>query len=72
MNVTERIAAFLDGSPFAVVGASREREKYGNKALRAYLQRGLEVSAEIDFIGSCGFTRRWSSPRERCHSRSPI
>ena len=39
----ESINTFLAGSPFAVVGASRDRSKYGNKALRAYLQSGREV-----------------------------
>ncbi len=37
------IRAFLDGEAFAVVGASRDRAKYGNKVLRAYLQNGLKV-----------------------------
>lgn len=39
----DTITAFLAGSPFAVVGASRDRSKYGNKALRAYLQAGRDV-----------------------------
>lgn len=39
----QQIDAFLAGSPFAVVGASTDREKFGNKALRAYQQAGLEV-----------------------------
>lgn len=34
---------FLSGGPFAVVGASNNRRKYGNKVLRAYLQHGLRV-----------------------------
>ena len=34
----EQISAFLGGEPFAVVGASTNREKYGNKVLRAYVQ----------------------------------
>jgi predicted CoA-binding protein len=38
-----RLAAFLQEGPFAVVGASRDREKYGNKVLRAYLQAGKPV-----------------------------
>ncbi|NLF71744.1 MAG: CoA-binding protein [Candidatus Anammoximicrobium sp.] len=38
MHTEQHIAAFLSGSPHAVVGASRNREKYGNKVLRAYLQ----------------------------------
>ncbi len=37
------IEAFLAGSPHAVVGASRDRSKYGNKVLRAYLQHGRPV-----------------------------
>lgn len=34
----ERIEAFLAEGPWAVVGASTNRAKYGNKVLRAYLQ----------------------------------
>lgn len=41
--VTEIIADFLEQGPWAVVGASSNREKYGNKVLRAYQQRGMEV-----------------------------
>lgn len=36
----ERIEAFLTQGPWAVVGASTDRAKYGNKVLRAYLQAG--------------------------------
>jgi len=39
------IDAFLAGRPHAVVGASRDRNKFGNKVLRAYLQRGMPVVA---------------------------
>ncbi len=39
----ERIDAFFAGKPHAVVGASRDRAKYGNKVLRAYLQSDREV-----------------------------
>lgn len=39
----ERIAAFLSGAPFAVVGASTDPRKYGHKVLRCYIQNGLEV-----------------------------
>ena len=35
-----QIDAFLAGSPFAVVGASTQRAKYGNKILRCYVQNG--------------------------------
>ena len=37
-TVEEKIQAFLDGSPHAVVGASTDRDKYGNKVLRVYQQ----------------------------------
>jgi predicted CoA-binding protein len=37
-SVEERIQAFLKGSPHAVVGASTDRDKYGNKVLRVYQQ----------------------------------
>ena len=37
----EDIASFLAVGSFAVVGASADREKYGNKVLRCYLQHGL-------------------------------
>jgi uncharacterized protein len=39
MTLQQQIEAFLAGKPHAVVGASQDREKYGNKVLRAYLQR---------------------------------
>ena len=38
--MNEKIAAFLAHDAFAVVGASDNRSKYGNKVLRAYQQRG--------------------------------
>lgn len=43
MDLNERVADFLAEGPWAVAGASTHREKYGNKALRAYLQRGRTV-----------------------------
>jgi len=45
MTVQERIADFLAEGPWAVAGASTNRDKFGNKVLRTYLQRGLEVYA---------------------------
>jgi len=39
----ENITSFLESGPFAVVGASTDRSKYGNKVLRCYLQYGKEV-----------------------------
>ena len=37
------ISEFLSGEAFAVVGASRDRNKFGNKVLRSYLQSGKRV-----------------------------
>lgn len=37
------IDQFLGVSKFAVAGASTNREKYGNKVVRAYLQQGRDV-----------------------------
>ena len=45
MSLPERIKSFLARGPYAVVGASADREKYGNKVLRCYLQHGLDVHA---------------------------
>ena len=40
-ELQNRIRLFLSEGPWAVVGASKDRSKYGNKVLRCYLQRGL-------------------------------
>ncbi len=45
MSQQDRIDAFLAEGPWAVAGASTNRDKYGNKVLRAYLQHGREVYA---------------------------
>jgi predicted CoA-binding protein len=42
-TLDEQIAAFLAGDLFAVAGASTNRTKYGNRALRAYIQAGRRV-----------------------------
>ncbi len=42
-SVTTRIEQFLKAERFAVVGASVDRSKYGNKVLRCYQQHGREV-----------------------------
>ena len=43
MSVDTAIADFLTGRPHAVVGASRDRNKCGNKVLRCYMQHGRPV-----------------------------
>ena len=44
MDTDAKIKDFLAAGPYAVVGASSAREKYGNKVLRAYLQNQLAVT----------------------------
>lgn len=39
----ERVAEFLAGKSFAVVGASTDRQKFGNKVLRCYMDNGYTV-----------------------------
>jgi predicted CoA-binding protein len=39
----DQIKQFLAGKRFAVVGASKDRAKYGNKVLRAYLQNNRDA-----------------------------
>lgn len=43
MELNEKIAAFLADGPFAVAGASSDREKYGNQVLRALVAAGRRV-----------------------------
>lgn len=43
MNIEQRIEQFLAAPAFGVAGASSNREKYGNRVLRCYLQRGRKV-----------------------------
>lgn len=38
-NLEEQIKTFFNSKEFAVVGASSDRNKYGNKVLRCYLHR---------------------------------
>jgi predicted CoA-binding protein len=43
MSEQDKIKQFLAGKRFAVVGASTDREKYGNKVLRVYRQNNLDA-----------------------------
>ena len=58
MDLNTQIQTFLDGNSFAVVGASQDRSKYGNKVLRAYQQNDLTVfpinpkTAEVEGLKS--------------------
>lgn len=43
MNMPELIDIFLDAEAYGVVGASANRDKYGNKVLRCYIKNGYRV-----------------------------
>ena len=43
MNAPEQIDIFLDSKAYGVVGASTNRDKYGNKVLRCFLQNGYQA-----------------------------
>jgi predicted CoA-binding protein len=43
MNIRERIDEFLKSKAFGVVGASTNRDKFGNKVFRCYLQHNLRA-----------------------------
>jgi predicted CoA-binding protein len=52
-TVNETIRDFMHHGPYAVVGASSNRDKYGNMVLRTYQQQRLEVypiNPRADFI----------------------
>ncbi|HPS69031.1 MAG TPA: CoA-binding protein [Holophaga sp.] len=42
-SVDDVIQDYMTGGPYAVVGATSNRDKYGNMVLRAYQQLGHEV-----------------------------
>jgi len=43
MQIEQKIERFLTSATYAVVGASSQRQKYGNKVLRCYQQNKLPV-----------------------------
>ena len=43
MASNEQLDKFFASKAFGVVGASANRDKYGNKVLRVYLQHGMRV-----------------------------
>lgn len=42
-TIRDQIDKFFQSKAFAVVGASSDRDKYGNKVLRCYMQHGKSV-----------------------------
>jgi len=43
MSIQEQIDRFLAAGAFGVVGASSNRQKFGNRVLRCYLQQGKKA-----------------------------
>ncbi|MBN2107524.1 MAG: CoA-binding protein [Deltaproteobacteria bacterium] len=43
MSEADLFEKFFQSKSFAVVGAAKNRDKYGNKVLRCYMQHDLEV-----------------------------
>jgi predicted CoA-binding protein len=43
MSIQEQINQFLAAGAFGVVGASSNRQKFGNRVLRCYLQKGKQA-----------------------------
>jgi len=41
MEIEQRIELFLSSVSFGIAGASKNRDKFGNKILRCYLQHGM-------------------------------
>lgn len=44
MSIQEQIDRFLAAGAFGVVGASSNRQKFGNRVLRCYLQQGKKAT----------------------------
>jgi uncharacterized protein len=73
--MNETIDAFLAGDSFAVVGASTDRNKYGNKVLRSYVQAGrrvFPVSPNADEVEGLKCYPDLASLPERVHGVSIV
>ena len=75
MDARQEIDEYLSGSAFAVVGASNDRAKYGNKVLRCYLQRGRKAfpvnPRELEIEGAPSYPDLASLP-EPVHGASIV
>ncbi len=75
MELQQKIEQFLGGAPHAVVGASVDRAKYGNKVLRAYLQTHrtvYPVNLHADEVEGLTAYRRLADLPEAAHGISII
>lgn len=69
------IDEFLEGGPHAVVGASRDRDKFGNKVLRAYLaanRRAYPVNPLADEVEGLRAVPDLAHLPERVHGISVV
>ena len=74
-DASERIRDFLAGEAYAVVGASNDRSKYGNKVLRCYLQnrrRPIPVNPRERVIEAIPAVADLGSLPEKVHGASII
>jgi uncharacterized protein len=74
-DVNARIREFLAGDVFAVVGASNDRWKYGNKVLRCYLQNGrraIPVNPNAEEVEDIAAVSDLASLPEPVHGASII
>lgn len=70
-----RIEDFLAGEVYAVVGASNDRSKYGNKVLRCYLQHGrraIPVNPTAREVEGIAAVRDLASLPEPVHGASIV
>ena len=73
--MSDAISDFLAGSTYAVVGASNDRWKYGNKVLRCYLQNGrraIPVNPRSDVVEGIAAVPDLASLPEPVHGASII
>lgn len=71
----DAIETFFAGNCFAVVGASADRAKYGNKVLRSYIQAGrrvFPVNPRVDSVEGLPAYPDLASLPERVHGVSII
>jgi predicted CoA-binding protein len=74
-TANDKIDAFFAGDSFAVVGASADRRKFGNKVLRAYLQaerRVYAVNPTADEVEGQPCYRDLAALPERVHGVSIV
>ena len=75
MGVEAQIREFLRVGPHAVAGASNDRNKFGNRVLRTYLQHGMPVYVlhpALDMVEGLPVYRTLADLPEKPHGLSII